>query len=231
MDKLEPDLGYKFNDKSLLKQALTHPSIAQKSAYVRLPDYERLEFLGDSVLSLVVTEMLLTEYKADDEGSLARKRSSLVCGHVLAEIASIINLCDYIIMSEGEERSGGKTNQRILENALEAVIGAMYLDGGLEVCKIFIKKFWQDKIIQTIEVPIDPKAHLQEWAQQHAKSIPSYAITQQEGPPHKPVFTIEVKVDDMPSFTAQGGSRKIAEKIAAQNMLNYIKDNNDKSKN
>lgn len=225
MDSLEHILGHEFKNKSLLKQALTHPSIAQKSNYVKLPDYERLEFLGDTVLSLIVTEMLLDKFKNDDEGMLAKKRATLICGSTLSKVAINLQFDKYLIMSDGEEKSGGKTNPRILENAMEAVIGAMYLDSGLEVCKRFIVEHWQENVADASNAPVDPKAHLQEWAQQHAKPIPNYKITEREGPAHKPIFTIEVNVDGMPVFTAQGGSRKIAEKLAAQQLITYIEQN------
>ena len=222
MKGLDALINYQFVDQSLLKQALTHPSIAQNATRIKVAHYERLELLGDTVLSLVITEWLLQQYPDDDEGTLAKKRATLICGDILYEIAFNLNIQEHIIMSDGEEKSGGRESRRILENIIESLIGAMYLDGGLAVCKEFVYKFWAQALEKTTTIPIDPKAYLQEWAQKRGKAIPNYHIIGQEGPAHKPIFTIEVTVEDMPKFTAQGASRKVAEKLAAEQLIFYI---------
>jgi ribonuclease III len=224
MKELARLLNYQFINENLLLQALTHPSVAQNYYQTKIANYERLELLGDSVLSLVITEWLLQRFPDDDEGLLARKRATLICGNFLCKIATHLGIQQYIVMSEGEEKAGGKTNARILENVIESIIGAMYLDGGLEVCKKFIQTFWEEAIIEANIVPVDPKAFLQEWAQKHGKPIPSYSIIAQEGPAHKPIFTVEVIVEGIPKFQAQGHSRKVAEKLAAEQGVVYIND-------
>lgn len=227
IDKLSALLEYRFANNDLLKESLTHPSIGQNLARVKKPNYERLELLGDTVLALVVTELLITTYPEDDEGALARKRSTLICGNVISDIATKLGIQEYIIMSDGEEKLGGRNNPSILENIIEALLGAMYLDGGLEICKIFISKFWTEAIKNAVATPIAPKAFLQEWAQKHGKTIPVYTVTSRDGPSHKPTFTVEVIMSDMPPQQAQGGSRKIAEKLAAQQLVNMIKEAED----
>jgi ribonuclease-3 len=230
MKELIKVLNYQFTNENLLKQALTHPSVIQ-TPHIKTAHYERLELLGDTVLSLVITELLLEKYPEDNEGALAKKRATLICGDILSNIAHQLGIHEYIIMSGGEEKAGGKTNPRILENVVEALIGAMYLDGGLEVCKKFICEFWAEALENTTAVPVDPKAYLQEWAQKSGKSIPNYAILEQEGPAHKPIFTVEVTVEDLPKFQAQGSSRKIAEKLAAEQVIIYIQNLKDESSN
>ncbi len=231
MKELTLLLNYQFTNASLLSQALTHSSVSQNYYQTKIPNYERLELLGDSVLSLVITELLLQKYPDDDEGSLAKKRAALICGNVLYEIAIHLGIQQYIIMSEGESKAGGKTNIRILANVVESIIGAMYLDGGLEVCKKFIQFFWEEAIINTAVTPTDPKAYLQEWAQKQGKTIPNYLIIEQEGPAHKPIFTIEVTVEGVPKFQAQGPSRKVAEKLAAEQLITHINNKRDDSGN
>ena len=231
MNDLHSLLNYQFVDLDLLKQALTHPSVSQNAARIKVAHYERLELLGDAVLSLVITEWLIQHYPDDVEGSLAKKREALRCGDILCEIAFNLNIQAHIIMSDGEEKSGGRESRRILENVIESLIGAMYLDGGLMACKDFVYNFWSQALENTTTIPVDPKAYLQEWAQKSGKAIPNYHIVAQEGPAHKPVFTVEVVVEDMPKFTAQGASRKVAEKLAAEQLISYINKIKDESAN
>jgi len=229
MNDLYSLFNYQFINQDLLKQALTHPSVAQNISRIKVPHYERLELLGDAVLSLVITEWLIKHYPADDEGSLAKKRASLICGDILCEIAFNLNIKEHIIMSDGEEKSGGRESRRILENVIESLIGAIYMDGGLVPCKEFVYKFWSQAFENTAITPVDPKAYLQEWAQKNGKAIPNYHIIAQEGPAHKPVFTIEVIVEGMPKFSSQGASRKSAEKLAAEQLISYIDKTKDES--
>lgn len=221
LEQLEITIDYQFKDQRLLKQAVTHPSMAHKANYVQLPNYERLEFLGDVVISLVITELLLQHFPDNDEGELAKKRASLIQGSRLSQIAMQLSLDQFILMSDGEERAGGKTNPRILENVMEAIIGAIYLDGGLSAAKMVVDKYWLAYVLDSDNLEPNPKAQLQEWAQQHGKPIPQYKIVDREGPDHKPIFTIAVTVEGLPSFSAQACSRKEAEKLAAQTLINY----------
>lgn len=226
-ERLELIIDYQFKDKNLLKQALTHPSMAHKATYVQLPDYERLELLGDVVISLVITELLLQHFPDNDEGELAKKRASLIQGSRLSQIALQLSLDQFILMSDGEERAGGKTNPRILENVIEAIMGAIYLDGGLAEVKTVIERYWREYVLDADNLEVNPKAQLQEWAQQNGKPIPQYRIIDRQGPDHKPLFTIEVQVEGMPNFSAQAHSRKEAEKLAAQTLINYQANHDD----
>lgn len=170
-------LGYKFNNPQLLEEALTHPSICVNRNYKAIRNsYERLEFLGDAVLGLVISDLLMAKYEYEDEGKLAKRRSGLVSGEILAKIATKLNLGDEIEMTNSERKLDGQTNSNNLENALEAVIGAIYLDSGLEEAKKVIWRIWQPYIEEMIEVPIDPKSQLQEILQKRGKPLPIYEL-------------------------------------------------------
>ena len=227
MDSLYKKLDYKFKNSELLKESLIHPSFnlgVEKNS----KDYERFEFLGDSVLMLVITELLVAEFRFENEGDLAKRRSLLVCRDMLFEIAQSLNLSEHILMSDDEHKIGGNKNPNILEDVIEAIIGAMYLDGGLEVCKKFITKHWLPRILSQPLPPVEVKSALQEWSQENGKGIPEYTVVKKEGEDHKPIFTIKVSLPGMPSFLGKGESKKIAEKDAAQTMLDYIKVDNGK---
>lgn len=226
MDPLYKKLNYTFRNVELLREALIHPSfnlISDKDG----KNYERLEFLGDSVLMLVITELLVHEFCSETEGDLAKRRSFLVSKDILSDIAQHLELAQHILMSDDEYKFGGRQNLNILEDVLEAIIGAMYLDGGLEVCKKFISTHWVSSIRSHLVPPIEVKSALQEWSQEHGKGIPKYTLFNKEGEDHKPIFTIKVSLPGMPSFLGKGESKKIAEKHAAQVMLDYIKAENE----
>jgi len=213
--KFEDLLGYAFQDKDLIKAALTHSSTGKGT------NYERLEFLGDRVLGLVVAELLYKKFPQEAEGDLAKRLSALVQGSLLAEIAERINLGDYIRLSEAERIAGGAENEHILADVFEATLGAMYLDSGLERCRAWIIKMWDDDFFTMKEPPQHPKTALQEWAQGKGLPLPVYKITGQSGPDHAPVFEVSLSVQDHEPVRAEGRSRQEAEKAAAGEFLKH----------
>lgn len=220
---IEVLLGYNFKNKLLLDEALTHPSSSkQNPENGTVFNYERLEFLGDSVLGLVIAEILIIKFPQEKEGNLAKRQSALVRGETLAFIAEKLQIGQYIKMAQGEESSGGRSNKSNIENALEAIIGAIYLDSGLPEAAEFIHKHW-DNIIETMsEPPKDPKTTLQEWSQGRGLSIPQYEVLETTGPSHDPRFKVSVKVEGYEPSIAEGDSKKKAEKIAAADFLKKI---------
>jgi len=221
-NELYQKIGYVFNNQDLLKEALTHPSSSINEYGKREENYERMEFLGDAVLCFVITELLISEYKLEKEGSLAKRRAALVCKDTLANIAEKFKLGEYLIMTEGEEHSGGRSNCNNLENSLEALIGAIYLDGGIDNVSKFIHKFWAPIAKEMKDAPKDPKTTLQEWSQKHGKKIPQYHIIESSGPSHAPIFTVEVTVEGLEPVNASANSKKLAERLAAELLLKNI---------
>lgn len=219
MNRLMDALHYHFKNPDLLREALTHPSVSSERVAL---NYERLEFLGDSVLGLAVAEFLLLEYPHEVEGDIARRHAALVCGQAVSDIARALNLGEYMIMTDGEQNAGGRQNAANLENTLEAIIGALYLDGGLVPVQELVRQYWHPRAATMKEPPKDPKTALQEWAQGRGRPIPVYRVIDSQGPSHAPVFTIQVEVEGCPSFQAQAGSKRIAEREAAQQLLSYL---------
>lgn len=215
---LEEKIGYYFRNKSLLVQSLTHPSTKKNQ---NTKDYERLEFLGDSVISLLISEILYQYFPFEDEGALAKRRASLVCRDGLAEVALIIGLGEYLILSTGEEQSGGRNNKANLENAFEALVAAIYVDNGLESARAFIDKFLKPIVFNSKEPPKDPKSKLQEWAQKQGMDLPKYEMVSITGPAHQPEITISLSIKDK-SVTKNSSSRKEAERQAAEEMLKLL---------
>ncbi len=222
LNELETIINYSFKNKDLIKEALTHPSITHKNKKSEVVNYERLEFLGDAVLGLVIAELLIVEYPNEDEGGLAKRLAALVRGEALALIAIEIGIGKYIRMSEGEETMGGRNNPSNIENTLEAIIGAIYIDGGLKAAAEFIIRYWKDLAVDMIEPPKDPKTHLQEWAQSKSYKIPEYEVVETVGPSHAPIFTIKLSVNGQEDVFAKGDSKKKAEREAAIIMLKNI---------
>jgi ribonuclease-3 len=213
MDALQQRIGYHFRDAGLLKLALTHPSAA------RGQNNQRLEFLGDAVLALVVSRILYELYPAEQEGELARRRAALVRGETLAQVARDIELGTTLRVGVSETQGRGWENPSNLEDAMEAVIGALYLDGGLETAEAFIAPRWTEIAKQNTAPPKDAKTSLQEWAQARGLPIPSYNVIESTGPAHSPVFTIEVVVQGHPSAQAKAPSKRAAEQEAAGMLL------------
>lgn len=221
--ELEQLLDHSFTNYDLLREALTHPSLTRNEKTTgRAFNYERLEFLGDGVLGMVIAELLIGMYPHENEGALARRQAALVRGETLAKIGTKLGIGKYVLLAEGEEALGGRNNANTMENALEALIGALYLDGGLEPTKAFILKHWSNAAANTKEPPRDPKTILQEWAQSRGLAIPEYKTVSTKGPSHAPMFTIEVQIDGHDPATGTGTSKKAAEKLAARSLYDRI---------
>ena len=220
---IEDILEYSFSDASLLEEALLHPSISNKKkesggSY----NYERLEFLGDSVLGVIIAELLMNKYPLEKEGNLAKRHAALVRGESIALVGKKINVGKYIKMTQGEESMGGRENSNNIENALEAIIGAIYLDGGIDKAKEFITTHWVDLVDSMKTPPKEEKTALQEWAQARGFPIPEYKVIESKGPSHSPVFEVEVHVQGFDPVKASGESKKKAEKNAAKCVLSLI---------
>ncbi len=218
IDEVQDSLDYRFRKIDMLYRALTHSSAGAGD------NYERLEFLGDRVIGLVVADWLLETYPDEKEGALAKRHAALVQGQMLADIARLVRLGDAMQFSEAERAAGGAKNVNILADGLEAVIGALFIDGGYESCERVIKRLWGNAIRIMKEPPQDPKTALQEWAQGRGLPLPSYTLVGREGPDHAPVFEINVAVEGYPSWTAKGTSRRMAEKDAAGMLLAHLKE-------
>jgi ribonuclease-3 len=216
MDKLEQAIGHNFRDQEQLKNALTHSSTGHSA------NYERLEFLGDRVLGLVIAQILFEKFPAETEGDLAKRLAALVQGEMLGEIAREINLGAYIVFSDAERDAGGGQNVNILADVFEALIGALYLEAGLAVCRIFIEKLWGNRFFDMKAPPQHPKTALQEWAQGRGLPLPLYDIADQTGPDHAPLFHIRLSVKGYKPVISKGASRQEAEKQAALAFLKEI---------
>lgn len=214
---LEETLRYSFQSPELLRNALTHSSRGEAK------NYERLEFLGDRVLGLVVADLLYSTFPNEKEGDLAKRLASLVQGKTLAQLSSRISLGEYILFSDAEAAAGGAENDHILADVFEAVIGAMYVDGGFAPCQKVITEHWQDVLHTMKEPPQHPKTAIQEWAQSKGLPLPIYEIAGQSGPDHAPVFEIRLLVKGHEPILASGKSRAEAEKNAAKDFMSGVK--------
>jgi ribonuclease-3 len=230
LGQLAAALVHSFRRPELLADAVTHPSLSgmeragKRGARAPTPGlaYERLEFLGDRVLGLVIANWLLERFPAEREGALARRLASLVRWETLSDVAVTLDLGRYLRLSTGEAESGGRTNGAILADSCEAVIGALYLDGGLPVAEKFIRSRWADLIERAASPPQDVKTALQEWAQGRGKPLPVYEVLGQTGPDHSPKFEIRVHLEGHEPVTAEGNSKRAAEKAAASAMLRRV---------
>jgi len=218
MTQLESVLGIKFTDKKLLEEAITHKSYAieNNKSYWN----ERLEFLGDSVLSCVVADYLYSKFPDSPEGHLSRIKSQLVSKQTLVKLAKEINIGKFIFLSKGEELTGGRTRESNLANAIEAIIGAIYLDKGFETAKKFILKYIANK---KISLEIDYKSKLQEISQAKYKVLPVYRVISETGPEHNKNFEVEVKVKNRILGIGKGKSKKEAEQLAAKEAIKILK--------
>ncbi len=217
-DILEKKLGYTFHDKALLQEALTHSSARIDSD----KNYERLEFLGDRVLGLVIAELLFKKYRTEAEGDLAKRHAALVQKKALYKVSQSLGLGQFLSLSNNEEETGGRKKEAILADAVESLLGAIYLDSGFEDAKKIIITLFTPLIETQKAPPQDPKTQLQEYAQAQNKGLPTYILKNQDGPSHAPTFEVEVTVKDYPSFSASDSSKRSAEKKAARLLLNHL---------
>jgi len=214
--QLEATIGYHFTNARLLELALTHRSLTREG---NAASNQRLEFLGDAVLGLVIADMLYALFPTEAEGDLSKRLVGLVNGEQLAVIAQTMQLGDYLNLSGGEADQGGRENPSNLEDALEALLGAVYLDGGFEAAKAVINRFWKDYATSLKSPPKDPKTTLQEWAQGRGLPLPEYVLISSDGPSHAPMFVVELRVAGVAPVRAEAGVKKIAERIAAEKLL------------
>lgn len=215
-------IGYEFKDENLLKQALTHSSYANEKRMKRLSDNERLEFLGDAVLEAVSSEFLYLNYKNLPEGDLTRLRASMVCEPTLAFCTREIQLGDYVFLGKGEDMTGGRQRKSVLSDAMEAVIGAIFLDGGFDRAKAFVLQYIMTDI-EHKRMFYDSKTILQEVCQGQFKQNVTYRLISEEGPDHAKVFTVEVCVGDEFLGKGTGNTKKAAEQEAAYHGLIRLK--------
>ncbi len=221
LKKFIKSLKVEFEDFDLLKVALTHKSFLNEAKNQTVVHNERLEFLGDAVLELIVTRYLFELFPDRPEGELTSFRAAIVRTESLAEEAKRMNYGEYIFMSKGEEATGGRKRPYILANTFEAVLGAMYLDKGFEICKEFTLKnllYKIDKIVKN-RLDIDPKSKLQEIAQEQVKETPTYVLLEEKGPDHDKIFTVAVKVGNIELKSGKGRSKQEAEGNAAKATL------------
>ncbi len=216
--ELSAVLGHVFHDPDLLEQALTH-----RSAMVAGQEgYERLEFLGDRVLALVVADMLLDAFPTENEGALAKRYTALVRRETLADVAREIGLGRYIHLSRGESEGGGRENEGILADVCEAVIAALYRDGGLAAARAFIERHWTTRLRKALRPPQDSKTALQEWAQARGYPLPTYRTIGRVGPDHAPIFTVSVAIPGFAPAKGEGPSKRSAEQAAAAQLLETL---------
>ncbi len=221
LEEFSQKIDYQFSDSKLLTEALTHPSFSKYNRSA--PNYQRLEFLGDKVLSLVISEYLMAKYQNENEGDLSKRHAALVSGEALSEIALEVEIDKVLRVSPGEENLGGKANKRNLENALEALVGAIYIDSNYEMAKKFIFKFWQNSLEKNITPPKDPVSQLQEFVQLNSKELPQYEFIKVGGSEHSPTFLAKLKVAHLDlAVEADGKSKKEAQRAAAVLALQKI---------
>lgn len=214
---LETEIRYQFKDKHIIEIALTHPSYGDGRS--KGSNYERLEFLGDRVLGLLTAERLY-ELDAGNEGSMARRLNALVRKEACARVARRVDLGAYLLMSPSEVRQGGRDKTSILGDACEALLAAIYLDGGLDAADKFYAEFWQEEMESVFNKNNkDPKTELQEKASAKGYGLPSYAVSERSGPDHRPLFVIEVDVPGLGAAKGTGKSKKDAERFAAKHLL------------
>lgn len=218
-------IGYKFNDEKLLKTALTHSSYSNENRAKKIKFNERLEFLGDSVLSLVVSRYIFENYPDLPEGKLTKIRASVVCEHSLWECSLNIELGKFLILGHGEEITGGRNRMSILADAFEAVIAAIYLDGGFNVAREWVLGQLYDSITRAVRGNYfkDYKTTLQEFVQAYRHEKIEYQVVDESGPDHKKTFVVEVSLDGKVFGRGEGNSKKRAEQSAAQYALLSLK--------
>ncbi len=220
-NEFEEKIGIKFNDQNFLKQAFTHRSFLNENKNFKSGHNERLEFLGDAVLELVTTDFLYTKYPEKNEGDLTSIRSALVNAQTCAEVAAEIKVNDFLLLSRGEAKDEGRARQYILANALEAIIGSIYIDSGYEKARDFILKYITPKTEQIVaeELWVDAKSKFQEKAQDIESITPSYQTIKETGPDHDKKFTVGVFLGGQMVAEGEGESKQDAEQDAARKAL------------
>ena len=219
----EARIGHQFRTPELLLRAVTHASISSATR----PDNQRLEFLGDRVLGLVMAEALLGADTAASEGQLAPRFNALVRKEACAEVAREVGLGDVLKLGRSEMLSGGRRKEALLGDAMEAVIAAVYQDGGFDAARALILRLWGARIGAVEQDARDPKTALQEWAQARAMPPPVYREQGRSGPDHQPIFTVEVKLANGEAETARAGSKRVAEQAAARALLARMENSDD----
>ncbi len=219
LDAVEERIGYSFRHREGLQRALTHRSAVPGDRAAH-ESYQRHEFLGDRVLALVIADMLFSAYPRADEGDLARRLNSLVRRETCADVAMELGLGEAVRLGVGERQSGGRRKEAILGDIAEAVIAAIYLDGGLEPARAFIERHWRPRM-EGLSGPLrDPKTTLQEWAQGRGLPTPAYEVLERSGPDHAPEFAVKVTIAGGPAGEGRGKSKRDAEQAAATDVLN-----------
>ena len=223
-DGLEAKLGYRFRDPELLAHALVHRSFLMGKDLPYVNNNERLEFLGDSVLNMLTTEFLYRTYPDDSEGDLSKRKSAIVSGHACAQSSKEWNLSDYVKLGKAEAKMGGRGKESILADAYEAVLGAVYLDGGLEEVRAILNKFHfpRAKEIIVAEDFVNHKSALLEYLQGKLHTVPEYVLVEESGPEHQKLFTTEVHVNGKVYGRGQGGNKKKAEQEASRVTLEML---------
>lgn len=209
-------LGHSFRDPGLLEQALTHPSAG--SGQRTYASYQRLEFLGDRVLGLVIADLLYRRWPEADEGELSRRNHALVDGPTCARVAGRLGVGPALLMGGGQ-RGRIRVSDAVLGDACEALIAAVYLDGGWDAARTLVERLWAEELEAGRQAAPHVKSALQEWAAAQTKAPPAYVVVEQTGPAHRPVFTVEVRVDGLEPARAEGRSRQEAEKAAASALM------------
>lgn len=223
LGELSKRLRHTFTDLEILRAAVTHSSLVKgKSAKPVRADYDRLEFLGDRVLGLIIAEELFRRFPNADSGQLSRRYNTQVRRETLAEIALEIRLQDYIMMAGDLAASGGRENPAILEDVMEALIAALYLDGGMPAARRFIEEKWWPRFDRKDASRKDAKSALQEWLAKHGRGLPVYTVIEETGPDHDRRFTLKVEVEGFPAATGIGSSKRSAEQKAAEHMLKEL---------
>lgn len=223
LGKFEEIIRIKFKDKSILNKSLTHRSVVNEYGS-NIKDNERLEHLGDSVLGFIISDYLYKNFTEYPEGNLAKIKSVIVSDETLAREAKGLNIGSFILMGKGEELSGGRNRISMLANTMESVIGAIYLDSGLKVCKKFVLSLLKNDIeqIRNIRNIVDPKTALQEYVQKKYKESPFYEVVEESGPAHKKIFLVRLMIKSREISTGRGGSKRKAEMHAAAEAMKLI---------
>jgi len=221
LSRVEELLGYRFNDQELVASAVTHPSAAEGMGVSA--SYERLEFLGDAVLGAIVSKILYEQFDEMDEGELTRLKISLISGNMLSDVANDLGLAPLILMGDSERGTGARGMHSALENVYEALVGALFLDAGAEVCQAFVERTLMVRVTPELaKRPLSPKSMLQQCTQKQLKCAPVYELVGQSGPAHSPLFTSRVLVDGKCAGEGSGTTKKESESNAAQDALERL---------